>query len=322
MLNKFSCASAFADPLNIRHFSGYWLCCGFILLAFPAQICGLTFAIPEHGNIVGKLQIAKVQHNESLGDIGRRFDVGVYEMIEANPNLDPWAPKVGARVIIPTRFVLPSEYNSGMVINLAEMRIYYYHRDGKFISTYPIGIGRKGWHTPVGGGKVIHKEKNPTWYPPESIKEAHAIAGDNLPDQVPPGPDNPLGKYALKLSIPGYLIHGTNRPGGIGVRSSSGCIRLFPEDVQALFNQVAINETVQIIHTPYKFGKLGKQVFIEAHQPLSEEYYQTNITIDALKAALKKAYSADTNIELDWEYALQIVNDAKGFPVWVPQLRN
>jgi L,D-transpeptidase ErfK/SrfK len=293
-------------------------------LAMP--ICwGLTFSISHYGNLVGEVQVSNVCPEESLGDIGRRFDLGIYEMIEANPQLDPWVPHVGAEVIVPSRFILPNEPQQGMVINLAEMRIYYFHGQGQLVSTYPIGIGKKGWQTPLAKGKIIGKKEKPTWHPPQSIRAAHAQEGDILPESVPPGPDNPLGEYALRLSIPGYMIHGTNRPGGIGVRSSNGCIRLFPEDIATLFHQVAVEDPVNIIYAPFKFGVYKGQIFLEAHQPLSDaHYYKTNYDLAALKRELLAVtaniipsanFAIDTHI--DWSRVEQELHKARGFPVLI-----
>lgn len=259
----------------------------------------LTFTIPSKENIIGNIQTATVQAGESLGDIGKKFDVGVYEMIEANPDLDPWTPEIGSKVIIPTQFILPAGKKQGIIINLAEMRLYYYHPNSNMVSTYPIGIGRKGWVTPLLETKVINKQYNPTWQPPISIIKEHAIKGDHLPNQVPPGPQNPLGEFAIYLSTPGYLIHGTNRPGGIGLRTTSGCIRLFPEDIRLLYNQVSIGTTVKIIHEPYKIGLYNQSIYIEAHEPLSDPYYNTENSDIILQKAIKQAdFLHNMNIDL------------------------
>lgn len=289
----------------------------YILLLIAANYVptagGLTFTIPANSNIVGKLQTTKVKRGQSLGEIGRQFDVGVYEMIEANPNLNPWEPLVEATVIIPTEFILPAGERQGIVINLAEMRIYYFNTKQNLVTTHPIGIGKKGWNTPLGQLHIIQKVANPSWRPPSSIKADHAMRGDILPEVVPPGPDNPLGKYSMRLSIPTYLIHGTNKPGGIGFRSTSGCIRLLPEDIETLYPQIAVGTTVRIIHTPYKFGHRGKDIFLEAHQPLSEHYHATNSSTTMLRQALAEA--ALGNVNINWQQAQKSIEQAKGYPV-------
>jgi L,D-transpeptidase ErfK/SrfK len=285
------------------------------LLLFLNTSFALTFQMPKSGNIVGELQTANVKKGESLADIGRLFDVGVYEMMEANPNVDPWAPDTNTAVVIPTQFILPPEPYTGVVINLAEMRVYLFHPQEPLVTTHPVGIGRKGWHTPIATGKVIQKKKYPSWRPPKSIRELYASKGRPLPKIVPPGPENPLGKYALRLSIPGYLIHGTNRAAGVGVRSSSGCIRLFPEDIQSFFHKVDLGTQVRIIHMPYKFGRYRNNLYLEAHQPLSDPYYNPDEDEVIFANALQKA-TMDT-VSLDWFLAKEAIERSRGYPMLI-----
>lgn len=285
-----------------------------IIFLMISPIClALTFAIPKDSNIVGGMQTAIIQKGESLSEIGRRFDVGVYEMIEANPQINPWSPRAGTEVKIPTKFILPAKIRNGIVINLAEMRLYYFHSDNKLVSTYPLGIGRKGWLTPLGVTTIVQKKKHPTWYPPKSIRASHAKKGKILPDFIPPGPKNPLGDYAMKLGFSGYLIHGTNRPGGIGVRSSSGCIRMFPEDIESLFHLIPIGTKVTIIHKPYKVGVRQNKIYVESHEPLSDPYYQSYNDQDALKKAFEDEDIFHTNI--DYDNTLNILKKHRGYPI-------
>lgn len=286
-----------------------------ITVGYIPSASSLTFTIPDNSDIVGKLQITKVPVGKSLGEIGRQFDIGVYEMIEANPNLNPWAPQPGATVIIPTEFILPPGKHQGIIINLAEMRIYYFHPNSNLVTTHPIGIGSRGRNTPLGCGHVIEKRELPYWLPPDSIRKEHLKNGDPLPRIVPPGPDNPLGEYAMRLSIPNYLIHGTNRPGGIGVRSTNGCIRLFPEDIATLYPQIPLGTPVRIIHAPYKFGHRGYNIFLEAHQPLSDHYHAQENKLGLLKQALEA--SSLEGYPINWSNAEQSVAQPKGYPVLV-----
>jgi len=249
----------------------------------------LTFAIQPGSDIVGTVQTATILRGESLEDIGQRFDVGIYELIESNPGIDPEDPQPGKAIIIPTQYILPSGPRQGIVINLAEMRIYYYHKDQQFVTTHPIGIGKKDWQTPIGQGKITEKTKDPYWRPPDSIRAWYDEHKMYLPEVVPPGPLNPLGKYAMRLSIPGYLIHGTNTTGGIGVRSSSGCIRMHPEDIESLFYKVSVGETVRIVHKPYKIGRYNNKIYIEKHEPLSDEYYHAQSDEEVLEEAIEEA---------------------------------
>jgi L,D-transpeptidase ErfK/SrfK len=271
-----------------------------------------TYPIKKNTDLVGSIDNTRVMLGESLADIARRYDIGIFEMIEANPKLSPKNPRRGALATIPSQFILPAGPREGLVINLAEMRIYYFHKDKKHVSTYPIGIGRKDWETPLGSGKIIQKTKNPSWVPPQSIRDWYKENNMHLPDIVPPGPKNPLGNYAMRLSIPGYLIHGTNRPGGIGLRTSSGCIRMYPEDIEELFSFVDLGTSVKIINKPYKVGKHNGKAYIEAHKPLSGEMYRTLTPEQMLHEAL-----IESNINLDQidiDAAIQSSQYAYGYP--------
>jgi L,D-transpeptidase ErfK/SrfK len=296
----------------------------FLLLgcSFTNAAFGLTFTIPDNGDIVGAMQTTTVRSGESLGDIGRRFDLGVYEMIEANPTLDPWVPTVGAMVVIPTQFILPQGARTGMVLNLAEMRLYYFHPDKRQVTTHPIGIGQKksGSPTPLGQSVIINKKKDPPWHPPASIRQEHLEKNDILPAVVAGGiPENPLGRYAFYLSPKGlsskgsFLVHGTNRPGGIGVRATHGCIRLFPEDIESLFYIVPIGTPVRIIHEPFKVGWHNNRLYLEAHQPLSESQYAGSSSFVRLAKLIEKAISQSHMV--NWTSAKMAAKSANGYPV-------
>jgi L,D-transpeptidase ErfK/SrfK len=193
----------------------------------------------------------------------------------ANPLVDRWLPPDGAPVVIPARHIFPQAERTGLVINLPEMRLYYFPKPEKgkkpVVITYPISIGRMDWRTPLGRTTVIRKQKDPTWIPPQSLKnEAIAAGNPPLPDIVPPGPKNPLGRHALYLGTTGYLIHGTDKPFGIGMRVTHGCLRMYPEEVEKLFDQVAVGTPVQLVNQPIKLGWLADSLFIELHPPLEE----------------------------------------------------
>ena len=231
----------------------------------------LTFKLPARGDdIVGKVQWTQALPGDTFNKIGRRYDMGYFELVEANPMLNPEHLQPGSIVIIPSRFILPSK-RQGLVINLAELRIYYFPLHRRVVITYPVGIGREGWDTPLGPSWIAEKMRNPTWVVPESIRKDRAKDGVHLPVKVPPGPDNPLGGYAMRLKQATYLIHGTNDSQGVGRRSSAGCIRLFPEDIESLFAEVARKEKVTIIDVPYKFGWEKHRLFLEAHVPLQKQ---------------------------------------------------
>ncbi len=260
-----------------------------IYCGMQSAVYALTFAIQSGSDIVGRVQTATVMSGEDFHQIGRRFDVGYFELMEANPGVNPDNPQAGTALIIPTQFILPGGARRGIVINLAELRLYYFHKDGSMVSTYPIGIGRKDWETPLGSGKITEKIKDPHWYPPDSIRAWYDEHDMYLPQVVYPGPKNPLGKYAMRLSIPGYLIHGTNMDGGIGIRSSSGCIRMHPEDIESLFYKVAVSDQVRIVHQPYKIGRYNNRVYAESHEPLSGDYYNAQSNEEVLEQALEQA---------------------------------
>lgn len=243
-----------------------------LTFGFSAVARATTYVLPaDGGRLIGKIQYVTAKEKDTLLDIARHFDVGFREIVLANPDVDVWLPGEGTRVLIPTRFILPDTPHRGVVVNVPEMRLYYYPKPkpGKSakVMTVPISIGRQDWSTPLGLTKVRAKVKDPAWYPPASIRAEHAAKGDPLPSVVPAGPDNPLGQYALALALPGYLIHGTNKPYGIGMRVSHGCIRLYPEDIKSLFKQVPRGAQVRLIDQPYKAAWYDGRLYMSA-QPL------------------------------------------------------
>jgi L,D-transpeptidase ErfK/SrfK len=288
------------------------------LSSFQAAFA-LTFNLPDSGDIVGEMQTTTVRRGESLGDIGRRFDVGVYEMIEANPRLDPWGPTVGAIVIVPTQFILPNVPRVGIVINLAEMRLYYFDPDKRQVTTHPIGIGKKNWISPMGTTTIINKQKDPPWRPPASIHKEHMANNDPLPPVVLGGiPENPLGRYALYLgkglgSSGAFLIHGTNKPTGIGVRGTHGCFRLLPQDIESLFYKVPIGTLVRIIHEPFKVGWHNGHLYLEAHEPCSEARYAGSDSLLRLEKLIRSVIESSHMV--NWTSATMGAKQASGYPI-------
>ena len=187
----------------------------------------------DRRDLVGEVRIISSAYEDTFIEIGRAHNLGYEELKAANPAVDPWLPGAGTDIVLPTSFVLPRAERSGVVVNLAEYRVYFFYTiDGEaFVSTVPASIGRMDWETPIGKTRIVAKAHRPNWYPPQSVRDEHEADGRTLPRIVPPGPDNPLGEYALRLALPGYLIHGTNRPAGVGMRVTHGCVRLFPEDI-------------------------------------------------------------------------------------------
>jgi L,D-transpeptidase ErfK/SrfK len=212
--------------------------------------------------------------------------------------------------------VLPDAPRVGIVVNVPAMRLYYFHRDAQRgvleVTSHPIGIGAEGWETPTGEGKVTQKARNPTWYVPASVRKEHAEHGDPLPRIVKPGPDNPLGRFALALSLPGYLIHGTNKPSGVGMRVSHGCIRLYPEDIEALFESVPKGTPVRLVNQPVLAGWRGGQLYLEVHRPLTEDRRDLGAEVDTALQQAEERVGA--SVEIDRDKVAKIVAEQRGIP--------
>ena len=204
--------------------------------------------------VVGRNHVYIAKYEDTLVDIARRFEMGLSELRLINPEVDVWLPGEGTAVRLPSQLVLPAAPRSGVVINVPEMRMYYYPEGESVVHTWPISIGRVGWETPLGNTTIVRKKASPTWYPPESIRMEHAMRGDPLPRVVRPGPENPLGSHALYLGFPEYLIHGTNKPYSIGMRVSHGCVRMYPEHIVEVFEMVNPGTPVTLIHQEVKAG--------------------------------------------------------------------
>ncbi len=286
-----------------------------ILLIFLTPVAwGLTFKLPPKGDsLIGKIKVIEVRKNETFEDVARRYDMGYYELVEANPNINTHELAPGTVLVIPQQYVLPNVPHKGIVINLAEMRLFYFPPGKKVVETFPIGIGRQGWQTPLGMMKIIQRKKNPSWFVPTSIRKARAEEGVFLPKVVPPGPENPLGNYALRLSQPSYLIHGTNQPEGVGRRSSAGCIRLYPEDIKQLYEQIALNAPVNIVDNAYKLGWDHNKLYLEAHLPLQEndgDYSSDGSSVIGMIDKVIKNKKAD----VDWTLAQAVAKEETGVP--------
>ncbi|MEE8287477.1 MAG: L,D-transpeptidase family protein [Gammaproteobacteria bacterium] len=275
--------------------------------------------LPADGaDVIGDVQVTVARHKDTLHDIARRYDLGYQEIVAANPGVDPWLPGQGTQVVLPTQFVLPNGKREGLILNLASMRLYYFPKpangEAPVVITHPIGIGREGWQTPEGLSHVTQKVVRPSWTVPASVLREYAEKGEPLEPIVPPGPDNPLGSHAMRLSIPGYLIHGTNKSYGVGMRISHGCVRLYPEDIVRLFPEVPLGTRVRIINEPYVAGWRDGRLYLDAHKPLSEEAARSGRKLVALEQALavKAAYE---NVTIDWSRARTVADDARGIPV-------
>jgi L,D-transpeptidase ErfK/SrfK len=285
-----------------------------------APIGSTRFLLEDEQDVVGEIQTIKANYEDTFVDIARAYGLGFDELVAANPGVDPWLPGDGQTIVLPTRFVLPEAPREGVVLNVAAKRLFYYGKTGNgeqaVVETYPIGIGRSGWETPTGDTTVVSKARDPVWFVPASVRKEHLEAGDPLPNQVPPGPDNPLGAYVLGLGIPGYLIHGTNKPAGVGMRVSHGCVRLFPEDIEYLYERVEIGSRVRIVNQPFLFGWQNGDLVFEAHAPLLEDErdWYGNVLLHARSSLVR--YTGDRK-RLDEERVLRIAEDQRGFPVSV-----
>lgn len=284
------------------------------------------FVVEPGSDVVGKVQVTISRKEDTLPDIARRFNVGYEEIVRANPGVDPWLPGEGTRITLPTRFVLPDAPRRGVVINLAEMRLFYYppRKDKRApleVMTHPIGIGRVGWSTPEGRTRVTARIKDPAWIPPVSVRKEHAENGDPLPARVPPGPDNPLGRHELRLALPGYLIHGTNKPYGVGMRVSHGCIRLYPEDIAQLFDKVPVGTLVTIVNQPYVLGWDGDVLYVQAYGPLEDDDRNWEHGPASLRKKGEKSKSplwkriTAADAAIDWKLARDVAKVPSGIPI-------
>jgi L,D-transpeptidase ErfK/SrfK len=282
---------------------------------------------PESGDVVGYVQKVTVGKDDTMPDIARRFDVGYEEILLANPGVDAWLPGVGREVVVPTQFVLPAAPHEGVVVNVAAMRIFYYppHKKGEpqLVYTHPIGIGRVGWKTPEGTTKIVGREKDPVWVVPKSVREEHAEDGEKLPAVVPAGPDNPLGQYAFRLSWPSYLIHGTNKPYGVGMRSSHGCMRLYPEDIAVFFDMIPIGTKVTVVNQPYLFGWRDEVLYMQAYAVMEDDSRDWNSNRKRLLSNLlnpKQRQKIGQRIEgqdkdIDWQRVGDLAHAPRAIPV-------
>jgi L,D-transpeptidase ErfK/SrfK len=274
-------------------------------------------------DLVGYVQKTVVGKEDTLPDIARRFDVGYEEMLWANPGVDPWLPGAGKEVIVPTQFILPAAPHEGVVVNVAAMRIFYYppHKKGEpqIVYTHPIGIGKVGWKTPEGTTRIVSRQKDPIWVVPKSVRDEHAKDGDMLPAQVPPGPDNPLGAYEFRLEWPSYLIHGTNKPYGVGMRSSHGCMRLYPEDIAVFFDLIPIGTKVTVVNQPYLFGWRDGTLYLQAYTVMEDDSRdwsknRKRLLANLLNPKLQKKI-ADHDKDIDWQRVGDLAHAPRAVPV-------
>jgi L,D-transpeptidase ErfK/SrfK len=301
-----------------------WLLLAFVgVLGLQASAWATVFELPADGSAVfGSDQRIKATYKDTLLDIARRYSLGYEEIIRANPGVDLWLPGEGTEVLLPGRRILPPGAREGIVINLPEHRLYYYPKPKRGhraeVVTYPVSIGRMDWHSPLGQTWVVAKEKHPNWYPTASILKEHAANGDPLPKVVPPGPKNPLGDYKMRLAVGDgtYEIHGTNNPLAVGMAITHGCVRMYPEDVAALFKAVAVGTKVWLINDPVKVAYVDGDLLVEAHPPVDGEGQTVAPNLELLSKQLDQALGKST-AAIHWDFAREALQAATGMPTVV-----
>ena len=289
----------------------YRLLFPFILQIFFSSAQAAIFTADD--DLIGEVTYYRVKENDNFYEIARQFDIGIVELLSANPGVDPELPEVGAELVITTSHILP-ETRVGVVMNLSELRLFYFAQNGEVMS-FPIGIGMDGWQTPTGATSIVRKRKNPAWIPPKSIRGEIP----DLPEIIPAGPDNPMGQYALNLAWVNYIIHGTNRPYSVGKRSSHGCIRLYPEDIAVLFGAIEVGTPVTVIDTPYKLGWKGDRLFLEITPTQAQadaivlHHPRIPQPLPEISDVIEKR--AGENTEINWVAVGEAVLEQSGIPV-------
>lgn len=281
------------------------------------------FPLPEDGAaLFGVNERVVTRYEDTLIEIARRYSLGYEELLRVNPGIDPWLPGEGTHVFIPGQRVLPPGPPEGIVVNLPEHRLYYFPKAAKgtprTVITFPVSVGKMDWRTPLGTTRIKAKTKNPTWYPPESVRKEHRERGDPLPAAVPPGKDNPLGAYAMRLDISrgSYLIHGTNNPDAVGLPVTHGCLRLYPEDIEGLFAKTPIGTQVRLVNEPLKLVSVGGQIWLEVHPPVDEQGQTTDASLEDFERRLDMLLGKN-DVAVDWDTALKALRERSGVPVMV-----
>lgn len=293
------------------------------LMVFYNHGHSATYTYQLGENVVGENYTYTINEGEYFLQLAQDLQVGFQELVDANKNIDPWIPHAGEVITVPAQYILPS-IQKGIVINLAELRLYYFHEPKsedenlRSVSTYAISVGKsEQWSTPLAATHISAKHKKPNWYPPESIRKEHEENNDPLPRVVPPGPDNPLGDYSLRLGLAGYLIHGTNVPEGIGMRVTHGCIRLHPQGIEALFSQVSVKTAVNIVNHPYKAAWLGDQLLLEAHSEIEEQTLATSSNLTEFVRSIIAQTQEDEyyDYKISWEKGYHAARVKTGIPM-------
>lgn len=276
------------------------------------------YHMPKPGDdVVGQIFTIQVRKGDTIHSIRHKYDISYHELLEANPGISPRNLRASSKIIIPAQHILP-KYRRGIVINIAALRLYYFTKDGKYVFTTPVGLGRSGWRTPTFSTIVTKKKENPTWHVPKSILEYNQSKGRKLAEKIPPGPDNPLGKYAIYLARRGYLLHGNNDPDSVGVFFSSGCIRLSNAAIKFLFTQVAIRTPVKIIHHNVKAGWLDRKLYLEVQQPVNHDEELSELNYTTVKQTIAAA-TANRSANIDFKQLSMVEKQQTGIPTVIGQ---
>ena len=286
-----------------------------VALAAAMPASATTFDLTKGQVAVGAVDTATIKDGDTMLDLTRHYDDGFVDFMSANPGVDPWQPGAGKTITIPSQFILPDAPRTGIVVNLAERRIYYYPPGGKTVETYPAGVGVEADATPLGVTRVIRKEDGPVWTPPPSIRAERP----DLPISIGPGPDDPLGAYALRLGWNNYLILGTNKPDSVGRNVSHGCLHIYPEDIAALFKEVPVGTQVRVVSQPVQAAWIDNRLYIEVHptKDQADEIDYNKPMTPAVPATLMQTVSAaagDRADLIDWDAVKAAGLAASGIP--------
>ncbi len=287
-----------------------------IVLSLAAPAAAAEFQMSPQDKAVGSVSSYEVRPSDNLMDVARSLDLGFTQLMAVNLGINPWLPPAGTRITVPDFYLLPNAPHQGIVIDLPAQRLFYFPPGKKSVETYPIGIGMIGAQTPVGPTKITRKEPNPTWIPTASIRAEFP----DLPASIPPGPDNPLGEFALHLGWPSYLIHGTNKPDAVGRNVSHGCIRLYPEDIDRLFHEVSVGTPVRVVDDEVKLAWVGNDLYMEIH-PTKEQADEVDVdgklTPVPAPADLQTriaAIAGDRMDRVDWDIVHRVAEQRTGVP--------
>jgi L,D-transpeptidase ErfK/SrfK len=279
-----------------------------------SDIAKHEFGLSGDQAMVGEIAAVETRESDTLPDIARHFGLGYNDITAANAGVPAWTPRANSRVLLPLQFILPDAPHKGIVLNVANMRMFYYPKKQRDkVYTYPVGIGRDGWNTPMGMTSIAVKTPNPEWHVPPSIHREHAAKGHFLPSVVRSGPDNPLGYYAMRLAIPSYLIHGTNKPFGIGMQISHGCVQMYPEDIEVLFKKASVGMPVRIIHQPYLAAWHDNVLYLEANEPL-EKWSSNKLRLKKQVSKELRKIAKQRHVTVDWDKVERVFQRADGIP--------